>query len=93
MTDDRASPTRRDALAAEYALGVLDGDELAQARALAATDPRFRARGRALARPAGAAARRGRAGRRRRDALWQRIDGAIGGERGPRQCRAAAPRA
>ncbi|WP_310467314.1 anti-sigma factor domain-containing protein [Sphingomonas sp.] len=33
----------RDLLAAEYALGLLDGDELAEARALAAGDAAFRA--------------------------------------------------
>ena len=33
----------RDLLAAEYALGLLDGAELAEARALAAADPSFRA--------------------------------------------------
>ncbi|MEO5972055.1 MAG: anti-sigma factor [Sphingomicrobium sp.] len=37
MSEDRAL------LAAEYALGLLDGDALAEARALAAADPQFRA--------------------------------------------------
>ena len=36
-------PTERDTLAAEYALSLLDGADLAQARALARSDPEFRA--------------------------------------------------
>ena len=43
MTDTPITPAERGELAAEYALGVLDGDALARARALAATDPVFRA--------------------------------------------------
>ena len=42
MTDERALD-ELGGLAAEYALGVLTGDELDRARALAATDPQFRA--------------------------------------------------
>lgn len=42
MTDDRLAPDDRDALAAELALGLLEGDELAGARALFAHDPAFR---------------------------------------------------
>ena len=43
MTDRRAiTPEERDALAAELALGVLDGEELALARSLLASDPGFR---------------------------------------------------
>jgi anti-sigma-K factor RskA len=37
------TPDERDQLAAEYALGLLEGDELARARALAASDPEFSA--------------------------------------------------
>ena len=37
------SPDERDQLAAEYALGVLEADELAKARSLFADDPDFRA--------------------------------------------------
>ena len=43
MTDDRSSPDDRGALAAELALGLLEGSELADARSLAARDPAFRA--------------------------------------------------
>lgn len=42
MTGQPMSSEERDQLAAEFALGVLDGGELAEARALAASDPRFR---------------------------------------------------
>lgn len=43
MTDDRnPSPEDRDSLAAEFALGVLDGEELALARSLLGDDARFR---------------------------------------------------
>jgi anti-sigma-K factor RskA len=42
MTDDRTSSEERSALAAELALGVLEGPELARAREHAASDPRFR---------------------------------------------------
>ena len=42
MTDDR-DHEERDALAAEYALGTLDADELARAEALRAADPAFAA--------------------------------------------------
>lgn len=42
MTDRRTlSPEDRDSLAAEYALGVLDGEDLASARSLLASDPDF----------------------------------------------------
>jgi anti-sigma-K factor RskA len=37
------TPEERDQLAAEYALGLLEGEELARARALAAADPDFSA--------------------------------------------------
>ena len=43
MTDTPITPAERDELAAEYALGALDGDALVQARELAAADPLFRA--------------------------------------------------
>lgn len=43
MTVERLTPDDRAALAAELALGLLDGDELAEARRLAARDPAFRA--------------------------------------------------
>lgn len=43
MTDDRAFSGEASNLAAEYALGVLAGDELRRARQLARTDPNFRA--------------------------------------------------
>ncbi|WP_309660942.1 anti-sigma factor domain-containing protein [Sphingomonas sp.] len=43
MTDTPITPAQRDELAAEYALGVLDGEALARARSLAAADPSFRA--------------------------------------------------
>jgi anti-sigma-K factor RskA len=42
MTDDRNIPDAPSDLAAEYALGVLTGDELRRARELARTDPDFR---------------------------------------------------
>lgn len=42
MTDTPITPAERDELAAEYALGVLDGEALAHARSLAASDPEFR---------------------------------------------------
>jgi anti-sigma-K factor RskA len=42
MTDD-ADHEERDALAAEYALGTLDADEMARAEALRAADPAFAA--------------------------------------------------
>ena len=44
MTAPPISPEDREQLAAELALGVLDGDELAQARALVTEDAEFRAR-------------------------------------------------
>ena len=43
MTDTPITPAERGELAAEYALGVLDGEALARARSLAAGDPVFRA--------------------------------------------------
>ncbi|WP_118857517.1 anti-sigma factor [Sphingomonas mesophila] len=43
MTADRLTPDDRSALAAELALGLLEGDELSDARALAARDAAFRA--------------------------------------------------
>lgn len=43
MTVDRLGPDERGALAAQFALGLLEGAELAQARGLAASDPAFRA--------------------------------------------------
>lgn len=43
MTDTPITPAERDDLAAEYALGVLDGEALELARSLAAADPVFRA--------------------------------------------------
>ncbi|MEO5611938.1 MAG: anti-sigma factor [Sphingomicrobium sp.] len=43
MTDTPISLAERDELAAEFALGVLDGTALARARSLAAADPQFRA--------------------------------------------------
>ena len=43
MTDQHLTPDERSQLASEYALGVLDGAELAEARALAAGDAEFRA--------------------------------------------------
>lgn len=43
MTIDRLTDDERDALAAELALGLLEGPELDDARALAAGDPAFRA--------------------------------------------------
>ena len=43
MTDDRNLSEEQTLLAAEYALGVLDGAELAEARALAGRDAAFRA--------------------------------------------------
>ena len=43
MTDTPLTPAERDELAAEYALGVLDGEALVRARGLAASDPDFRA--------------------------------------------------
>ena len=43
MTDDRTPPEDGPSLAAEYALGILDREERARARRLAATDPSFRA--------------------------------------------------
>lgn len=42
MTDRTLSPDDRDRLAAEFALGVLEGEELATARALAQSDAEFR---------------------------------------------------
>lgn len=43
MTDTPLTPEEeRDALAAEYAVGLLDGDDLARAKALAESDPGFR---------------------------------------------------
>ncbi|MBV8686438.1 MAG: anti-sigma factor [Alphaproteobacteria bacterium] len=43
MTDERRTdPEERDLLAAEYALGLLSGEELARARGLAGADPAFR---------------------------------------------------
>lgn len=42
MTDDRDMPDAPGDLAAEYALGVLTGDELRRARELERTDPQFR---------------------------------------------------
>lgn len=42
MTADRFAPDERSALAAELALGLLEGEELAEARALAARDAAFR---------------------------------------------------
>lgn len=41
MTDVRISSEERDQLAAEYALGVLEGDELAEAKALLRSDRSF----------------------------------------------------
>ena len=79
MTDVRLTPEERAQLAAEYALGVLAAEELAQARALEASDGEFRAQ---------VAQWRGRlapmldevvpAAPSRR--VWHRIDSAIGGE-------------
>jgi anti-sigma-K factor RskA len=79
MTDVRLTPEERAQLAAEYALGVLAAEELAQARALEASDGEFRAqvaqwRGRLAPMldevvPATPSQR-----------VWQRIDSAIGGE-------------
>jgi len=43
MTDNRTSPSEPRDLAAEYALGVLTGDELRKARELERTDENFRA--------------------------------------------------
>src|SRR5687767_5028492 len=43
MTVERLGPDERSALAAELALGLLEGAELAEARDLAARDPAFRA--------------------------------------------------
>lgn len=43
MTVDRLGPDERGALAAQLALGLLEGPELAQARGLAASDPDFKA--------------------------------------------------
>lgn len=43
MTDTPITPAERDELAAEYALGVLDGEALVRARLLSAADPQFRA--------------------------------------------------
>ena len=43
MSTRPQTPDERDSLAAEYALGVLDGEALARAQALAATDSEFRA--------------------------------------------------
>ena len=43
MTGEPMSPEDRDLLAAEYALGALDGDDLARARSLAASHAGFRA--------------------------------------------------
>lgn len=43
MSDQRDMPEQAGDLAPEYALGVLTGDELRQARALLLTDPTFRA--------------------------------------------------
>lgn len=43
MTVDRLGPEERQALAAELALGLLEGPDLAEARDLAARDPAFRA--------------------------------------------------
>lgn len=42
MSLDRLAPEDRNALAAELALGLLEGPELVEARALAARDPAFR---------------------------------------------------
>jgi anti-sigma-K factor RskA len=42
MTDDRSMTDGPHDLAAEYALGVLSGDELRRARELARSDPQFR---------------------------------------------------
>ena len=41
MTEPPITPAERDQLAAEYALGVLDGEALRRARSLAASDPEF----------------------------------------------------
>ena len=41
MTDEPMTPEEREALAAELALGVLDGEDLARARALARSDAGF----------------------------------------------------
>lgn len=83
MSDERQQIDERAALAGEFALGLLTGDELREATALAASDPAFaeevaRWRGRmapllgeveATAPPGG---------------LWDRIEGAVTGEhRGP----------
>jgi anti-sigma-K factor RskA len=78
MTNPSLTPDERAQLAAEYALGALDGAELAQARALAASDAEFRAdaarwKGRLApmldeVEPVSAPSR-----------LWGRIDAAIGG--------------
>jgi anti-sigma-K factor RskA len=78
MTDDRHLSEERWLLAAEYALGVLTGAELAEARALAARDGAFRAEaerwsGRLtpmLDEIASATPPR---------SLWRRIDTAVGG--------------
>lgn len=43
MTDTPITPAERDELAAEFALGVLDGEALARARSLVTLDPEFRA--------------------------------------------------
>ena len=43
MSDERLDRDERDALAAELALGLLEGEELAEARRLAERDPAFRA--------------------------------------------------
>lgn len=43
MTGSKPSPDDPDRLAAEFALGVLEGDELAEARRLDGSDPAFRA--------------------------------------------------
>lgn len=83
MTDNHLSDDERSQLASEYALGVLDGAELAEARALATNDDGFRAE---------VARWKGRLAPLLDEAapvppprrLWRRIDAAIGGQSGNR---------
>ena len=77
MTDQRDMPDDQRDLAAEYALGVLTGEELVQARERAASDAEFAlavARWRGRLAPLGAEVESVEPPR----ALWARIDAAIG---------------